>query len=1620
MALNFNTDPYYDDYNEDKNFHRILFKPGVAVQARELTQLQTILQNQVARFGKNIFKPGSMVIPGSLLVDPALNYVKLLPTYNSVNINVNNYLNRELTGQTTGMIAKVLQVAAATDTDPPTLFVKYTNSGNNYVTTAFSDNEIITTSDTGTSYSATTIASASTGKCISTSISSGIFFVNDAFVKVQAQTIIIGKYASNASARVGLTITESIVTSDDDESLLDPAIGTYNYFAPGSDRYKILLTLDTRDIGVTPTTSDTFIELARVVDGVVTSVTKEPGYNLLADELARRTYDESGNYTVDPFELKVIEHLYDVNHTDGFLSAEHGGNEALGIAVLYPGKAYVKGYEVKTISNTYLPFSKPREVANVSSAVVQVPVGNYVTVSNVYNIPNFTSDYAIVNIYNQYTNAKGATNGTLVGNARVKGFETGSGNIMLSASTLNAYLFDIKMKSGYTFARDAKMLYSGNVNDTGYVSAAFSADIVPTGSALTGSITLTNNSNAVVGVNTIFNSELKVGDYIQFTSDSNSFSVASIISNTSLTIGRPYPGSNVVGVNSTLNNSIIGDPNLTSYVFPLANDVTTNVNSPVYSTRRIFYTTLSSGNVTLSTAVNTTFAARTDYNYFAVVQTGGNAGKLYQIGSSNFTYTDGTSRNIKVILNGYGLSSEDVLIYTTILKTNQTPKTKTSTDTSLTLTAKTDCQAALISLSTSDVYKVSNVRMSANVFGTAYTETNAVDITDRFILVPNQTPSYYGTSYLRLKSGAPSPSGPIRINYTYFDHGAGDYFTSASYPSYNYIPSVTINNRLFSLRDCLDFRPRLANDSINFKDTGAVRTEFLDFANNFLCNYDYYLPRTDKIYISSDGTITYKEGNSSLMPVEPPTPTDVMPLYTIKHPAYGFDISNYSTFIPLDQKRYTMKDIGKLDTRITNLEYYTTLSLLELDTTTYTVKDQFGLDRFKNGFVVDSFTGHGVGDVYNSDYNVSMNFKTGELLPGFNTKTYYLAEVNSTGTQRTANGYTLVNNTAIMLSYTDDAYISNNVASDDEHINPFDFYLYTGTVTLTPNADIWFDTTQLPIIYQDVNGVYDTLVPDAVGQKTYGSIWNSWKTLWFKPESTDAQSITTGVIFNNSTIKDSTSFVLPYMRAVNIGFTANKLKPLTRYYVFFNDYNVTSFCNKGTKDATSTDVGILISDTNGNLSGSFAYDPNTTGLKIPAGSIKFRVTDSPTNSVTKESFADAIFNATGTLQRIQNPYVNYGLATPVVTTGGVYSPNNTNGNTGSTSDSSSTNSNKPTATTKATNLSFAAATAAFNLSSNPLNWTLNGSTGAASLLNIVAAGQSVLDKAGLTSTDIKNLIATAGPKIESAITSYKATSGSTIKTDNSNLLQATNGASTSFLSTLQSTLGASDYAKVSTVYNMQLAEVKAQVASGTTSQTQLDFYNQKNPDGSRVYPVGYNNVGFDWAIQKAEQDWAAKLTADQLIQGSKTFTSGGTTMPTVGQIIAASVGTSTVTYADATTNYTIVPGGAGSSSPAPIAVSGSTGSPSSPDIVSVNSGTTTNTGSPTSNDGATGSSSSTNSGGSYGGSSTNSSIDSNSLAGTVDENGTSSVTLNGTWTDDGFVSSSTVTFGDANDPAING
>ena len=131
INLNLNQSPYFDDYDENKDFHQVLYKPAVAVQARELTQEQTILRNQFKRFGNHIFANGSRVSGGALHIDTDYEYVKLQAQYNSTNITVADLAGKTIVGSQSGTIARVVNTAAvnATTGDPNTIWVKYLTGG---------------------------------------------------------------------------------------------------------------------------------------------------------------------------------------------------------------------------------------------------------------------------------------------------------------------------------------------------------------------------------------------------------------------------------------------------------------------------------------------------------------------------------------------------------------------------------------------------------------------------------------------------------------------------------------------------------------------------------------------------------------------------------------------------------------------------------------------------------------------------------------------------------------------------------------------------------------------------------------------------------------------------------------------------------------------------------------------------------------------------------------------------------------------------------------------------------------------------------------------------------------------------------------------------------------------------------------------------------------------------------------------------------------------------------------------------------------------------------------------------------------------------------------------------
>ena len=455
-----NVNPYYDDFDAADNFYKVLFKPGYPVQARELTTLQSILQNQIEDFGSHIFKEGSIVIPGNIAYDGQFYAVKLNPTNLGVDVSVyiNSFIGKKITGQNSGTTATIQYVAMpdGNNIEDLTIYVKYLDSDNDYEFNQFPDNESFfasesvvygnTTIAAGTVF-ATSLDSNSTAIGSAAFIGDGVFFIRGYFVNVTKQTLLLDEYSNTPSYRVGLKITESLVSAKDDSSLYDNAKGFTNYAAPGADRLKIGLTLSKKLISDTNDTD--FVELLRVDDGKIKILETKTEYNKLRDYLAERTYDESGDYSITPFQPSIHNSLNDRLGSDGLFFSDEltdQGNtpsEDLMCVKLSPGKAYVRGYDVETISAKILDVEKPRDTKTIDSASIPFEMGNLLRVFDISGVPHYRET---IDLHDQVNGG-----GTAIGSARVYSFGATDASYAGDSTQFDLYLYDIQTFTQITF-----------------------------------------------------------------------------------------------------------------------------------------------------------------------------------------------------------------------------------------------------------------------------------------------------------------------------------------------------------------------------------------------------------------------------------------------------------------------------------------------------------------------------------------------------------------------------------------------------------------------------------------------------------------------------------------------------------------------------------------------------------------------------------------------------------------------------------------------------------------------------------------------------------------------------------------------------------------------------------------------------------------------------------------------------------------------------------------------------------------------------------------------------------------------------------------------------------------
>jgi hypothetical protein len=459
QKTNLNVSPYYDDFDSNKDFYKVLFNPGRPIQARELTTLQSILQNQLENFGKNIFKDGSVVVPGNIVYDGQFFAVKLNPTNFGVDISLylDKIVGKKIRGLTSGVSAtvqKILYPSFGTDIQDITIFVKYQSSDFNFTNNPFSLGEELSCDDE-IAYNISTIAAGTpfasvkeensifTGSAVS--INEGIYFIRGFFARVSKQTIILDPYSDTPSYRVGLNISENIVTAKDDPSIYDNAKGFSNFAAPGADRFKITLTLVKKELDDFNDTD--FVELLRVRGGAIEKIESKTNYNIIKDYIAQRTYDESGDYSITPFQVSVHNSLNDRFGNDGLFLPEETttqGNtpsDDLMCIKISPGKAYVRGYDIEKPSTTIIDVPKPRDTAQSPLTSVSFSMGNVLRVNNASGVPKNRST---IELYNRRKSSTTTSTGTKIGDARVYSFSVTDSPYRSAATNWELSLYDIQ------------------------------------------------------------------------------------------------------------------------------------------------------------------------------------------------------------------------------------------------------------------------------------------------------------------------------------------------------------------------------------------------------------------------------------------------------------------------------------------------------------------------------------------------------------------------------------------------------------------------------------------------------------------------------------------------------------------------------------------------------------------------------------------------------------------------------------------------------------------------------------------------------------------------------------------------------------------------------------------------------------------------------------------------------------------------------------------------------------------------------------------------------------------------------------------------------------------------
>lgn len=1180
--------PFYDDYTPAKKFLKVLFKPGVPLQARELSQAQSILQNQIERFGKHIFENGSVVLGGEVSVSKT-NFIRL----DNSNVLSSTAL-KEIVGQRvtdgTSTIATVVGAfdqgrdADGLSQDPhQVLFFNYNTSGQ------FDTGTLSTTGDGNLGLTAEIASGSVTAGITGTAtnfvtVSDGIYFLDGYFALNDRQETAAysttGGYRdfSNPSTSVGFNVVKTTVNSVQDPSLNDPAFGFNNYNSPGSDRFKIEPTL--AQIGITGSLVDPggfvidgatndYIELVRVVNGTTTKKVRVADYAELEKTLAQRTFDESGNYTVNPFTLTF----------DEYENVFSGTDETKFAGVLSPGKAYVNGYVYETIAPSNLSVNKARTTTTVSRETVDTPEGSFFTIANANNV-RFHS-------VNQSQTIEGGkplsifdADKVFIGTMNLRTVRQEQTNVF------KFFFFNLRLNAGKVL-EDIRFVQDTDI------------DNLESPTNITWSET---NFGATLPTVDVFKS---------FTNNRQIFSVPQ--------------GSAVNDINGA------------------------DFDSTFTVVKTFSGTADSNGDVTFSGGGNNDFF---ESNLLVMAATGGDPATVVGVDLSSITNPNNETGQITLSCGATNYGSRVVATLPMRYQntpTNQNIRSKTLVRN--TIINGVTLVNGVGTLSTPDVTELISVTQNGVDITDKFTLDNGqkIDRYDFSSIVLKQGESVdTTTNSLSVTAHKYTHSygfgGPF-TRQSYIESGltSGIEFS----PIFN-DPETGESVRLFN---ALDYRPIRVNvagnyaygtDGVSF-DNATVPN--FDLAQTPFVSFETFTPRIDSVVLGSDRVLRVIEGTSDLTPTRPTIAEDDMELYRLNVPAYTFNIDDVNVQYSNNQ-RFTMTDIGNIEDAVFADTEFNYRSNLEARALASALGLFPGAEGFDEGIFVDDLIGHGNADVTKTQHNVAIDPVSNTLKAPFTTLAPSVTNDAGFLFTRFSNAY---GDLYTSTGPVDEAvtFASGLDPATTLNVNNFAVADYLGTVKLNPLCDRYWSETKAAKVIVNTSGENNAWkkgisAPDGVSGKKFGfgTQWKDWESIWFgrtiENESENDQSDPDNIKYRSSIRSNFVRRVLsnkitkeiggkivdlsvvPYMRATTIKATVEGLRPNSTVYAYF-DGKAIGNTGSGYSVGSTGSAGVVELD--------IPADTYLTGEKI----VRFiDNTDNDLNLATTS--ADSTFYATGSFE----------------------------------------------------------------------------------------------------------------------------------------------------------------------------------------------------------------------------------------------------------------------------------------------------------------------------------------------------------------------------------------------------